>query len=76
MSRLDGKFTAASDVPLDLAELLASLEAEPEASANDWRAAIACYLSASDGWRDACELLGGAFAGDSAETELSRNKEP
>lgn len=33
------------------------------------RAAIACYLSASDGWRDAGQHLSGAFADEpKAET--------
>ena len=76
MSRLDGKFTAAGDVPLELAELLATLEAQQGRSVEDWRDAITCYLSASEGWRDASQLLGGTFASEGSEPGLSRNKEP
>ena len=76
MSRLDGKFTAAGDAELEIAELLAALESQPGDALQDWRDAIACYLSAGDGWRDALQRLGGAFAGDGAEQRLSRDKEP
>lgn len=75
MSRLDGKLTPAGDSSLDLAELLAALEAQPGASVQDWREAIACYLSASEGWKDASQLLGGAFA-DRVEPGLKEDKEP
>lgn len=76
LSRLDGKLTAADETPLDLAELLAALEAQPCPNGQDWREAITCYLSASEGWKDACQLLGGAFAGDGAEPGLREDKEP
>ena len=47
---------------VDAAELLAALRARSGTSGRERRHAIACYLSASDGWRDACRALGGAFA--------------
>ena len=47
---------------VDAAELLATLRARSGTKAADRSDAIACYLSASDGWRDACRALGGAFA--------------
>ena len=53
---------------LSLDELLALVG--DSASAEDVRAredAIACYLSGSDGWREAVKMLGGAFAEDQAE---------
>jgi hypothetical protein len=62
LSRLDRKFTAAGDSPLELADLLSALEPNAHAGAPEWRDAIACYLSASEGWRDASPVLGGAFA--------------
>ncbi len=62
MSRLDGKFTAADEAPLDAAEILAALEAQAADSTRDRHDAIACYLSAEDGWRDASAVLGGTFA--------------
>ena len=49
-------------MPQDLAELLAALGAQSTIAARDRQKAIACYLSGSDGWRDALDLLGGAFA--------------
>ena len=67
MSRIDGKFSAAGEAPLDLAELLSVFGAQQETSVQDWRDAITCYLSASEGWRDASQRLGGAFAGDGTE---------
>jgi hypothetical protein len=76
LSRLDGKLTAAGSVPLELAELLAALGPQPEASLRDWREAIACYLSASDGWRDASQALGGAFASESADPQGPPDEEP
>ena len=75
MSRLDGKLTAAGDVPLELAELLAALEAQPSKDVQDWRDAIACYLSASEGWRDASQVLAGAFANEGCEPGRRRDKE-
>ena len=73
MSRLDGKLTASGEVPLELAELLSALGSHSEASLRDWREAIACYLSASDGWRDASQALGGAFAIEAAEPPPGRD---
>jgi hypothetical protein len=47
---------------LKLDELLALLgDAKPE-SCRDRQEAIACYLSASEGWNEAVQRLGGAFA--------------
>ena len=76
MSRLDGKFTAAGDASLELAELLAGLEAQPGTDLQDWRDAIACYLAGGEGWRDASQRLGGAFASDAEVTRLSGDKKP
>ena len=63
MARHEGDFQAAAEVSLELSELLAALAARPACEGSDRQAAIACYLSASEGWRDAAALLGGAFAG-------------
>ena len=45
--------------PLSLEDLLDLLEEETQSARH---AAIACYLSAGEGWRDAMKKLGGAFA--------------
>jgi hypothetical protein len=76
LSRQDGKLTAAGDLPLELAELLAALGTESDASLQDWRDAIACYLSASEGWRDASQRLGGAFASEGSEPAPGKDREP
>ena len=66
---------------LELPELL-RLIAEAKQNEPQRHAAIICYLSASEGWREAAQLLGGAFvteveenSGDAEETRLSGGKE-
>jgi hypothetical protein len=53
LSRFEGKFEAAAEAPLDGGDIFG-----PAAR----NAAIACYLAAGDGWREAAEALGHAFA--------------
>lgn len=67
MSRFEGEFQAAADGPIDLPEL-GRLSVDGALAKPPRQAAIACYLSASDGWRDAGQLLDGAFAGDPTRT--------
>ncbi|MEO5640677.1 MAG: hypothetical protein ABIQ98_02800 [Sphingomicrobium sp.] len=81
MSAFEQKFQAVGNGALELPELL-RLVAEAEANEPRRHAAIICYLSASEGWREAAQLLGGAFVveaeqtlGDAEETRLSRGKE-
>ena len=50
----------------------AAREAPPGALPDDQRAAIACYLSAGEGWREALKALRGAFASGSAATPAAR----
>jgi len=45
-----------------MAELLRALGRDETAANRERQAAIACLLSASEGWRDAVGQLGGAFA--------------
>ncbi|HEY6048830.1 MAG TPA: hypothetical protein VIV07_07280 [Sphingomicrobium sp.] len=62
MARHEGDFRTQAKAPLSLDEFLTLLG---DGAAEDPRRredAIACYLSGSDGWRDAVKLLGGAFA--------------
>ena len=61
MARFDKDFGGNGEEPLPLNELLMLLgEAQADPSSRD--DAIACYLSGSDGWREAVKELGGAFA--------------
>ena len=72
MSRFEGEFQVASGRPIALPELLKLLE-DATLPAQQRHAAIACYLSGSDGWRDAGRLLGGAFA-DESQPDASDGK--
>ena len=65
MSRFEGEFRAVGVSALDLSEL-SRIMADPAFCEGKRQAAIACYLSTSEGWRDAGQLLGGTFAGGSS----------
>ena len=62
MARHEGDFRASAVDPLSLNEVLELLNTSGEGDYRARQDAIACYLSASDGWRDAVKRLGGAFA--------------
>lgn len=66
MSRFEGDFSAAGDAPLSTTELLSLLGTSTALSARDRQEAIACYLSAGEGWDQALKTLRGAFASDAA----------
>ena len=66
MSRFEGDFHAAGDAPLSKSELLDLLAACSGVPSRESRDAIACYLSASEGWHEALKSLRGAFANDAA----------
>jgi hypothetical protein len=64
LSRYEGKFQGEVAASLDVSLLLAELAGQQaQLSERDRQAAIACYLSASEGWRNASQSLGGTFAG-------------
>jgi hypothetical protein len=52
------------EAPLTLEELISLLGDQDDSRTRE--DAIACYLSGSEGWRDAMKLLGGAFAEDAS----------
>ena len=60
MSRNEGKIGTGDEAAVDAAEILAQFERE--AARPPRPAAVARYLSASEGWREASAELGGAFA--------------
>jgi hypothetical protein len=60
---------AIGQVPADASELAAVLQARTEESSRERKAAIACFLSGGDGWREALALLGGAFAPDGQDQQ-------
>jgi hypothetical protein len=62
LARFERDFRGNSEEPLSLDELLALLGNAGEGDAAARSDAIACALSASEGWQDAVKQLGGAFA--------------
>ena len=60
MARFERDFRGQAEEPLTLNELIALLGDKGDARSRE--DAIACYLSGSDGWKDAVKQLGGAFA--------------
>jgi hypothetical protein len=75
LARHEGEFQAAAETSLEMEELLRALASADSASERERQAAIACLLSASEGWRDAVERLGGAFAEGGTKTGLTDGKD-
>jgi hypothetical protein len=73
LARHEREFCADETSPLSLDELLALLGPGDQADERSRQKAIACYLSGSEGWRDAGKMLGGTFAGEG--TGLTELKE-
>ena len=67
MARHERDFRTGAEAPLSLDELFAMLENGADGDAGSREDAIACYLSAGEGWREAMKRLGGAFAEGAAE---------
>ena len=65
MARHEGDFRLKEQEALNLDQLLALLGDSAESEGRSREDAIACYLSAGEGWREAVKLLGGTFAGGS-----------
>jgi hypothetical protein len=62
LARYEGNFRIGAEATLSLDELLDLLAMAGEEGGNSREDAIACYLSGSDGWREAVKFLRGAFA--------------
>jgi hypothetical protein len=75
LAKFDGELAAAGEASVDMAELLAALAATSPADRGRRNEAIACFLSASEGWKDAGRRLKGAFAALPRGTELTDGKE-
>ena len=71
MARHEPDFRASAEHPLSLSELLALL-GDKDGSERERQDAIACYLSAGEGWKDAVRRLGGNFASEAQK--LSEGK--
>ena len=66
MARHERDFRVDAEAPLSLNELLALLGDGADSDSRSRQDAIACYLSGSDGWKDAVKALGGTFAEEEA----------
>ena len=75
MARIDGKFEAAAEARLDIDELFSAFPGAGEAVARGRQDAIACFLSASEGWEGAREALKGTFAAAAKGSWLRDGKE-
>ena len=60
MARFERDFRGSAEDPLTLNELIELLGENGDARSRE--DAIACYLSGSEGWREAVKQLSGAFA--------------
>ena len=67
MARHERDFRSGAEEPLTLNELLTLLGSGADGDAEPREDAIACYLSAGEGWREAMKRLDGAFAEGAAE---------
>jgi hypothetical protein len=61
LARFEGDFRAGAKEPLTLNELLDLLSSGSDEETRARQVAIACYLSAGEGWREALKEIGGAF---------------
>ena len=75
MARFDGNLKAAGEAKLDVDELLSALSGTSGASRTERQEAIACFLSASEGWRDARDRLKGAFTSVTKPAWLTGDKD-
>ena len=62
MARHEQDLQADAAMPLSVEDLLRLIGGDGELGPRARQDAIACYLSAADGWREAVRQLGGAFA--------------
>jgi hypothetical protein len=75
LARFDGNFEAAGEAKLDVDELLSALTGASGRARKERQEAIACFLSASEGWKDAKEALNGTFASVLKSSWLTDDKE-
>ena len=62
MSKIERKIGNDDGVQVEASEILVALAADRFSEARKRNEAVARYLSAGEGWREACHELGGAFA--------------
>jgi hypothetical protein len=75
LARFDGNFEAAGEAKLDIDELLSAFPKAGDAAERGRHDAMACFLSASEGWQQAKGALKGTFAAASGGAWLKKSKE-
>jgi len=75
LARFDGNLKAAGEAKLDVEELLSALSAASNLGREERQDAIACFLSVSEGWKDARATLKGTFATMPGPSWLTRDKD-
>jgi hypothetical protein len=75
LARFDGNLEAAGEAKLDIDELFSAFPGAGEAVARGRQDAIACFLSASEGWEEAREALKGTFVSAARASWLKDGKE-
>jgi hypothetical protein len=76
LARHEGNFRSAAEEPLEIDELLALIATVQESEGRSREDAIACALSASEGWEEAVKRLGGAFAEDAPGLKERKDELP
>ena len=69
MSRFEGNIGEDGASAVDIAEIFEEFVRQLPAAGQRRKGAVARYLSASEGWREASSELGGAFACEDGEGE-------
>lgn len=75
MARFEGKLKAAGETKLEIDELLSVLSSSSNLGREERQDAIACFLSVSEGWKDAKGTLKGTFASIPRPSWLRESKE-
>jgi hypothetical protein len=75
LARFDGNLKAAGEAKLDVDELISALSSTAKRAEQERQDAIACFLSASEGWKDAKGTLKGAFASGPKASWLTGSKD-
>ncbi|MCL6698420.1 hypothetical protein LZ496_06440 [Sphingomonas sp. NSE70-1] len=75
MARFDGNLKAVGEAKLDVDELLSALSGSSGTGRKERQEAIACFLSASEGWMDAKSRLKGTFASAVKPSWLTSDKD-
>ena len=74
LSRNEGQIGGGEGSPVDATEILEALRRDSRPGGTRRQDAVRCYLSASDGWREASSVLGGAFAAEEERLRAEKDE--